>query len=257
MLVVPLVHDELTSRRVLTMEYLDGAPIDDLARTAEFGVDPAPLVRELLRAWVLSALRAGAFHADIHAGNLHVLRDGRLGMLDWGIVAQLDAQTTRLFRGLVEASLGMDSAWDGIAEHYITVQGPALRTLGLTDPQIARFVRATMEPVLTKPLSEVSMASLFMNADDVVRNATGEEPVKRGIGDRLRFMRAAARAYRESERNGAFTNPVMQTSFLAGKQLVYLERYGRMYMPDESILGDHDFLHRALAESQAPAGAAP
>jgi predicted unusual protein kinase regulating ubiquinone biosynthesis (AarF/ABC1/UbiB family) len=198
---------------------------------------------------VLSALRAGAFHADIHAGNLLVLRDGRLGMLDWGIVARLDDQTIRLFRGLVEASIGMEEAWHDIAGHYITVQGPALRTLGLSDAQIARFVRATMEPVLTKPLNEVSMASLFMNADDVIRNATGEEPPKRGLRDRLRMMRAAGRAYRESERSGAFTNPVMQTSFLAGKQLVYLERYGRMYMPDESILGDHDFLRRALAES--------
>jgi hypothetical protein len=197
---------------------------------------------------VLSALRAGAFHADIHAGNLLVLRDGRLGMLDWGIVAQLDEQTMRLFRGLVEASLGMEEAWDGITEHYLRVQGPSLRVLGLTDEQIVRFVRATMEPVLTKPLNEVSMASLFMNADDVVRNATGEEPIKRGLRGRLRFMRAAARAYQESSRNGAFTNPVMQTSFLAGKQLVYLERYGRMYMPEESILGDHEFLRRALAE---------
>lgn len=252
MLVVPGVHHHLTSRRVLTMEYLDGAPIDDLARTNEFGADPAPLVRELLRAWVLSALRAGAFHADIHAGNLLVLRDGRLGMLDWGIVAQLDEQTASLFRGLVEASLGMESAWDGIAAHYIEVQGPALHALGLDDKQIARFVRATMEPVLTKPLSEVSMSSLFMNADDVIRNATGEEPVKRGLRDRIRFMRGAARAYRESERNGAFTNPVMQTSFLAGKQLVYLERYGRMYMPEDSILGDHEFLQRALSDEPNP-----
>src|SRR5688572_15942160 len=88
-LAIPEVIWTHSSRRVLTMEYMDGSPIDDLAMAAEMGIQPAPLVNDLLRAWVLTALRAGAFHADIHAGNLLLLRDGRLAMLDWGVVARL------------------------------------------------------------------------------------------------------------------------------------------------------------------------
>ena len=106
LLVIPRVHHELTAQRVLTMQLLDGAPLDDLAHARTLGVDPAPLVRELLKAWVLTGLRVGAFHADIHAGNLLLLRDGRLGMVDWGIIAQMDPDSRRMFRALCEASLG-------------------------------------------------------------------------------------------------------------------------------------------------------
>jgi predicted unusual protein kinase regulating ubiquinone biosynthesis (AarF/ABC1/UbiB family) len=249
LLVVPDVHHDLTGRRVVTMEFLDGVAIDRFERVEGSGSDPQALVRELLRAWVLTGLRVAAFHADIHAGNLLLLRDGRLGMIDWGILARLDETTHRLFRWLVQAALGEADVWDDIAAHFIEVQGPSLYALGLSDDQIARFIRSSMEPVLTLPLRDVSMASLFASTDDVITRATGAASRQRSFRQRLALMRDAARAYRTAVEVGSFESPTMRMSFLATKQLIYLERYGRMYMPDESILGDHAFLQRALDES--------
>jgi predicted unusual protein kinase regulating ubiquinone biosynthesis (AarF/ABC1/UbiB family) len=248
-LVVPRVYHELTGPRVLVMEYLDGAPLDDLAHAESLGIDPAPLVRELLRAWVLTGLRVGAFHADIHAGNLLLLRDGRLGMLDWGIVAQMDADSRRAFRGLCEASLGKEEAWDDIAKLMLEVNATSFQALGLSDEQVRTFVKATFEPVLTKPLREVSMADLLMNGDDVVLKATGEQPPRRSLRERLRVMRDAARAYQSAAASGAFETSTMRMGFLSTKQLVYLERYGRMYIPEEALLGDKAFVRRALDEA--------
>jgi predicted unusual protein kinase regulating ubiquinone biosynthesis (AarF/ABC1/UbiB family) len=253
LLVIPRVHHEVTARRVVTMELLDGAPIDDLAHAQSLGIDPTPLVRELLKAWVLTGLRVGAFHADIHAGNLLLLRDGRLGMLDWGIVARMDDESRRIFRRLCQASLGMEWAWKDIGEMMIETNGVGLRALGLTDEQIHHFARETFEPVLTKPLSEVSMGELLMNGDDVVRKATGEAPPRRSLMDRWRVMRAAGKAYQGAVEAGAFENPTMRMGFLSMKQLVYLERYGRMYIPEESLLGDGDFVSRALEDTPEPA----
>ena len=247
LLAVPVPYFEHSSRRVLTMEYLDGVPIDDLARVSQAEIDPAPLVRELLRAWILTGLRVRRFHADIHAGNLLLLRDGRLGMIDWGIVARLDDETHRLMRLLVEASLGHD-VWADIAGSYTDVQGPALRALGLTDEQIVRFVRDTMEPILTRPLSEVSMASLLMSSDETIERATGAAPPPATLVNRWRALRRNARSFRESIANGSLESNMMRMSFLATKQLVYLERYGRMYVPQDAILGDKTFLRRVLAD---------
>lgn len=255
LLVIPRVYHEHTTQRVLTMELLDGAPLDDLANARALGVDPAPLVRELLKAWVLTGLRVGAFHADIHAGNLLLLRDGRLGMVDWGIIAQMDPSSRRMFRALCEASLGNEASWSVIAELMIEVNGPSLRSLGLNDEQIHNFARATFEPVLTKPLRDVSMADLIMNGDDVVRKATGEEAPHRSFRDRLQVMREAGRAYQEAAKSGAFEHPSMRMGFLSVKQLVYLERYGRMYIPDESILGDPVFVRQALDDALDLVGA--
>jgi predicted unusual protein kinase regulating ubiquinone biosynthesis (AarF/ABC1/UbiB family) len=251
LLVVPRAYHDLTARRVLTMQLLDGAPLDDLAHARSLGVDPAPLVRELLNAWILTGLRVGAFHADIHAGNLLLLRDGRLGMIDWGIVAQMEGSSRRMFRSLCRAAIGDEAAWEDIGTLMIEVNGASLYALGLTDDQIHRFARAIFEPVLTHPLRDVSMADLMMNGDDVVRKATGESPPRRSLRDRLNIMRAAARAYRSAAANGVFESPTMRMGFLSMKQLVYLERYGRMYIPEEALLGDTDFVRRALEGAPA------
>jgi predicted unusual protein kinase regulating ubiquinone biosynthesis (AarF/ABC1/UbiB family) len=248
LLVVPKTVPALSGCRVLTMELLDGKPLDDLSYVRTLGVDPAPLVRELMRAWVLTGLRANAFHADIHAGNLLLLRDGRLGMIDWGIIARMDAQSARMMRSLCEAVAGNVEAWDDIGELMAEINGPSFRALGLTDEDIRRFGRATFEPVLTKPLRDVSMAELMMTRDDVIRLATGNTPPRRTWRDRRRSMREAARSYRAAAANGTFEEPPMRMGFLSMKQLVYLERYGRMYIPDESLLGDAEFLRRVLAE---------
>jgi predicted unusual protein kinase regulating ubiquinone biosynthesis (AarF/ABC1/UbiB family) len=258
LLVVPQVHRDLSGRRVLAMDLLDGTPLDDLPSAQRAGVDPAPLVRELLRAWVLTALRANAFHADIHAGNLLLLRDGRLGMLDWGIIAQLDEDSRLMFRRLCEATTGDEGAWDDIGAMVIKNSGPSLQAMGLTDEQIHRFAREMFEPALTKPLSEVSMASLMMNGDDVVRMATGAAPSRKTWRDRRNLMREAAKAYRAAAAAGTFELPTMRMGFLSMKQLVYLERYGRMYIPEEALLGDPAFVRAALADAPplaSPAGA--
>ncbi len=245
-LVVPEVHKALSGRRVLTMEFLDGVAIDDLSSIERMGFPAAPLVRELLRAWVLCSLQAGAFHADIHAGNLMLLNDGRLGMLDWGIVSRLEGDTKQMFRALCRASLGDDDAWGEISGLLRAANGPSFYALGLTDEDIDRFTRATFEPVMRLPVRDVNMSDFFITGDEVVRRATGKAPVRRGLRDRLRVMRGAARSYREGAAAGVFEHPTMRFGFLSSKQLVYLERYARLYIPDEMLFGDEEFLRNAL-----------
>lgn len=248
LLVVPRVYHEHSSRRVLTMELFDGRPLDDLAHAQALGVDPAPLVRQLLDAWILAHLRVNAFHADIHAGNLLLLRDGRLGMVDWGIVSRFDDELALMFRRMCEVSLGDDDAWGDITAVMIRANGPSFYSLGLDDTQIRRFVQESMGPVLKLPLRDVSMSELFVTGDELIRMATGEAPPKRSLRRKLSAMRAAGRSYQSAVASGAYDTTAMRMGFLSMKQLVYLERYGRMYIPDESLLGNHEFIRSALQE---------
>lgn len=246
-LAVPKVYFEHSGRRVLTMEYFDGAPIDDLSKIEAMGLQPRPFVEELLRAWILCGLLDNVFHADIHAGNLILLPEGRLGMVDWGIVARLDESTRDVMQGLVEASLGDESAWERIAVFMNELQGGALQSgLGLTDHEVYLLVRNMMEPVLSRPLREVSMAILFAGSDEMVRLARGSAPAPRSLVERFQANRRVAKTNREVIRNGFVESPFRQANFLAAKQLVYLERYARMYMPEQAILGDHPFLERVM-----------
>jgi ubiquinone biosynthesis protein len=82
---VPRVYPALSSERVLVMEYVEGARVGELAQPARVRARHA-----LVRAFVRQILEHGVFHADPHPGNLLVLADGRLVLLDLGTVDQLD-----------------------------------------------------------------------------------------------------------------------------------------------------------------------
>ena len=248
-LVVPRVVDDLSTRRVLTMDLLEGVPIDDLAGIREMGVsDPEELVRALFRAWMLTAVRFRAFHADIHAGNLILMPGGRLGIIDWGIIARLEPDTHEMLRNLIKAALGKEEAWDDITAYIIKIQGTTLRDgLGLTDEQIGRLVRTQMEPIITQPVGEVSMAALFGGTADAIAAATGQPPIKRSLIDRLRLLWTQRRANRLMLKEGILDSSFQRAGFLTGKQLVYLERYWKMYLPEAPLLNDPEFFTELLA----------
>jgi predicted unusual protein kinase regulating ubiquinone biosynthesis (AarF/ABC1/UbiB family) len=247
-LVIPRVEEHLCGPNVLTMEFMVGAPIDDLANVEKLGHDPAPLVAELLQAWLLTALRAGVFHADIHAGNLFLLDDGRLAMLDWGIVARLDADGQDLFRAIVRCALGEEAAWDDVTAHTLRAQKALLQDgFGYSYEDVRDMVRLFMEPVLTKPLKDVSMAALFMSPEQAAKVNHGVDLPQRSLMEHMRRNRAIAKAFRRAMDGGTLESPFNRSTFLSAKQLLYLERYGRMYLPDRALLADHDFLRAALA----------
>jgi predicted unusual protein kinase regulating ubiquinone biosynthesis (AarF/ABC1/UbiB family) len=253
-LVVPRVYPDLSSQHVLTMDLLEGVAIDDLEGIRQLGVDdPEELVRALFRAWILTAVRIRAFHADIHAGNLILLPDGRLGIVDWGIIARLDADTHELLYLLIEAALGREEAWDGITAYLIRVQGSTLRDgLGLSDEQIRILVKAQLGPIMTEPVGEVSMASLFGGAEDAIERATGEPVVKRSLADRLQLIRTQRKANRTALAEGVPDSSFQRAAFLAAKQLVYLERYWKMYLPETPLLNDPAFFEEIVADKPSP-----
>jgi ubiquinone biosynthesis protein len=88
---IPRVYREFCSRRVLVQERLAGATVADLERTGALPADRPQLAETLLRSALDQVLRAGVFHADPHPGNVFVLADGSLGLIDFGAVGRLDA----------------------------------------------------------------------------------------------------------------------------------------------------------------------
>ncbi|WP_350281518.1 AarF/UbiB family protein [Kribbella sp. HUAS MG21] len=93
-LVVPRLYPERSTRRVLTMQRLDGIGLGSARQAiADRGLDPARLGRALFDCLLGQVAIDGVFHADPHPGNFLLLTDGRIGMLDLGSVGRLDAGT--------------------------------------------------------------------------------------------------------------------------------------------------------------------
>jgi predicted unusual protein kinase regulating ubiquinone biosynthesis (AarF/ABC1/UbiB family) len=88
-LVVPRPVPDYSTGRVLTMDYLPGRKVTDLGPLARTDLDGEPLVDDLFRAYLQQMLGEGFFHADPHPGNVLLTADGRLALIDLGMVARL------------------------------------------------------------------------------------------------------------------------------------------------------------------------
>ena len=104
--IIPDVFLDRTTRHVLTMKYVPGVKITDIARLDEKGIDREKLVVRVHRLFFKMLLRHDIFHADPHPGNISVAEDGRLILYDFGMVGRLDSETRirliRLYLGMLD-----------------------------------------------------------------------------------------------------------------------------------------------------------
>jgi ubiquinone biosynthesis protein len=90
---LPALYDQLSSEHVLVIEWLDGVSLRKAGPLIDDrGLDRAELTRALMRSMVYQLTEGGVFHADPHPGNIMLLADDRLALLDFGSVGRLDAQ---------------------------------------------------------------------------------------------------------------------------------------------------------------------
>src|SRR5690554_2883609 len=85
----PKVYHQYSTRRVLTMQRLFGVPLTDFEVVKQYAKDPSQVLITAMNTWFGSLMMCNSFHADLHAGNLMLLEDGRVGFIDFGIVGQL------------------------------------------------------------------------------------------------------------------------------------------------------------------------
>lgn len=116
--IVPGVHWERPSQRVLALDHVDGVRITERAQLDEWRVDRVELMRVYLSAFIQQALRGGYFHADPHPGNVLCTPDGRLALLDFGMVQRLpDHVRIGLFKEIFGGFFARPKLWaDGLIQ---------------------------------------------------------------------------------------------------------------------------------------------
>lgn len=153
---VPSVDWERTAKTVLTMEWVDGVKVSDLAGIAAAGHDLVGLSKIVIQSFLRHAMRDGFFHADMHQGNLFVGEDGRLVAVDFGITGRLDEAERRF---LAEILFGF------IRRDYLRTAEVHFEA-GYVPPEqevevFAQALRAIGEPLRGRPAREISMAHLL------------------------------------------------------------------------------------------------
>lgn len=101
--IIPRIFWEFTTRRVLTMAYVDGVKLNDRQKIAALHYDEKTIAAHISKALLQQILRDGFFHGDPHPGNVFVLSGGRIAFVDFGIVGNLTPVMKRRFANLISA----------------------------------------------------------------------------------------------------------------------------------------------------------
>lgn len=147
--IVPKVYWQYTSRRVITLEFIDGVNVDNTEQMRAWNVDRRALMETYVKSFWHQAFGGGLFHADPHPGNVFCTRDGRLAMLDFGMVKRLPENVRS---GLQKELFG------GVFNH------PKLYADGLIEKGAMREPdRAKVEAWATKMFSDPKMRGMLFD----------------------------------------------------------------------------------------------
>jgi predicted unusual protein kinase regulating ubiquinone biosynthesis (AarF/ABC1/UbiB family) len=128
--IIPNVIQDRTSKHVLTMEYIPGIKITDIATLDAMGIDRSMLVTRVHRLFFKMLLRHNIFHADPHPGNISVADNGSIILYDFGMVGRLDNKTRlrliRLYLGMIDKD----------PQRTVNI----LMELGTLEPTVNRYV---------------------------------------------------------------------------------------------------------------------
>lgn len=105
---IPKIYWEYTSRRVLTMEFMNGIKVSDYEELEKFDVKRKIVASLILETYIKQVLEDGYFHADPHPGNIMVDRQGKLILIDFGMTGSITPKNRKLLVELVIAAVKKD-----------------------------------------------------------------------------------------------------------------------------------------------------
>jgi predicted unusual protein kinase regulating ubiquinone biosynthesis (AarF/ABC1/UbiB family) len=153
----PVPHNDLTTKRVLVMERFTGIRVVQFDEIRRRGIDGELKLVAGLRAWFQCVVFYGFFHGDVHAGNLMLLDDDRIGFLDFGIVGRFDDRQRFLVTDYMLAfSMG---AFKRLAEVIVEMGGSLAEKLDME--AFAKDLDDTYSPALKKSFGDLNYAELL------------------------------------------------------------------------------------------------
>ena len=171
-LVVPAVHWDFTTSRVLTLDRVDGVKISDLAGLGRNGVDRCRVARALSGSVLQQVFDHGYFHADPHPGNYLVRGDGVIGIVDFGLMGVLDEGTRRDLLLLLASWVREDA--DGLTDGLLAL---GVARIGTSSQELRSDMRRVLGRYHDARLQDIALGKVLA---DLFRLARRHHLVLRG-----------------------------------------------------------------------------
>jgi ubiquinone biosynthesis protein len=166
-LVVPRHYPELSATRVLTLERLRGVKLADIEGVRNLGLDPREILKQGMEAFYQSIMVDGFFHGDPHGGNLMVLPDGRLGLLDFGSVGSLSPRAKDAVVNMFLSLIAED--FDGLVFEYLNIS-PSTATGARASSRVEKIqseVGAVLGPYYGIPLKDLPVGKILLDSTGI------------------------------------------------------------------------------------------
>ena len=160
---IPLWHEEFSTSRVLTMEYLPGLPIDNPEKLLAHGVDPIKLSEDISNLIYEQVFSQGFFHADPHPGNMGVQADGVVVLYDFGMMGQLTPSFREDIADLVTSLTDRDSR-----AMMFAVIGMSEQSFVDKSVEFQEDLETFSENHLNKPLKEIKVGYVLNRLLDLL-----------------------------------------------------------------------------------------
>jgi ubiquinone biosynthesis protein len=162
---IPTIDWSRTSRTVLTLEWIDGIKLSNIAALDDAGINRRALAGTLVRGFLRQAIAEGFFHADMHQGNLMATANGDLVAIDFGIMGRLDRRArywlAEILYGLITGN------YRRVAEiHFEAQYVPAYHNVH----EFATALRSVGEPMRGLPVKDMSVGNMLDSLFAITRD---------------------------------------------------------------------------------------
>lgn len=162
---IPKVFMDLTTERVLTLEFLNGIPLSQESALNQPGVQPSEIIRRGLKVYLKMVFQDGLFHGDLHAGNFFVLPGNTIGLIDFGVVGRLNHRTQSAIANMLVALAKED--YERLAFEYIDLAPFSER---VDVDLFARQLRDLVAPFFGLTMKNVNVGKLLLKTSSIAAN---------------------------------------------------------------------------------------
>ena len=153
---VPKIYWNYTTKKVLTLDKVDGISIREHEKLKEFGVDLKILAENLIQHFLKQAVRDGFFHGDMHQGNLFVDKQGNIIPVDFGIMGRLDKNNRKFLAEILYGFIQRD--YVKVAEVHFQA---GLVPQDASKEEFAQALRSVGEPIFGQSIKDISGGNLL------------------------------------------------------------------------------------------------
>ena len=154
--VVPRIYWDFTSKRVLTLDEVNGISIREQDLLKNKGVDLKKLSENLIQHFLRQAVRDGFFHGDMHQGNLFVDKEGNIVPVDFGIMGRLDKNNRKYLAEILFGFIQRD--YRKVAEVHFQA---GLVPSSTSKEEFAQALRSVGEPIFGQSIKDISGGNLL------------------------------------------------------------------------------------------------